>query len=463
MFRHIIALICFSAVTNAQSFAEQWERIRDTATPAELYALMWALPKGGDLHHHASLSAYAEDWLAAATDPAVSRGQEFYTRIKFLGCDDSAEPFLRYQNVAGFTWKNLSACARGEYVRLQDMDAATKDAWLSSLKLDRPGEGRDEFFERAVNRITALSRSPYIFSEAMARYIVRYGKENLRYLETQFAAMNAVDSSGQPIASDEVVNIFRQRLAQADVQAARVAVRFQHPIIRFQPNAERNIEAAYATVTKHRDLFVGVNLVGREDNDKGHAPRFLETFRRLRRTNSGVHLSIHGGEVDAPGDQVRQTLLLGAERIGHGVNLITDPDTMLLLRNGRNLIEMNLVSNQLLDYTPDIMTHPFPEYLRFGIPVCLNTDDAGMWDSNITDEYFTAVKNFRLSWEEVVALGRNSLEHSFAPAALKRTLLNNYNVALTDFEQRFAHEKWRERLPQPSPSGYARRRLLGSR
>jgi adenosine deaminase CECR1 len=460
MFRHILAWICFGALLPGQNFAERWEKVREEATAEELYALMWALPKGGDLHHHASLSPLAEEWLAAATDPAVARGQEFYARVKFLACADSVEPFLRYQNVAGFTWKALSECARGEYVRLRDMDAALRAEWLSSLKLDKPGEGRDEFFERAVNRITALSRSPQVFAEAMARYIVRYGAENLRYLETQWAPMNALDAEGRPVAIDDVVTIFRERLARPDVRAARVEVRFQHPVIRFQPVAERNIEIAYETITKHRDLFVGLNLVGREDNDKGHAPRFLETFRRMRRQHAGVHLAIHGGEVDAPGQQVRETLLLGAERIGHGVNLITDPDTMLLLRNGRNLVEVNLVSNQLLEYTADIQAHPFIEYLRFGIPVCLNTDDAGVWDSNLTDEYFTAVKAFRLSWEEVVKLGRNSLEHAFAPEALKRTLLNNYRVAVAAFEQKFGGENWRERLPAAQASGYAKRKLL---
>lgn len=50
-------------------------------------------------------------------------------------------------------------------------------------------------------------------------------------------------------------------------------------------------------------------MAGREDNDKGYALRFLETFRKLRRTYSGIGLSIHGGEVDSPGSQVRDTLL----------------------------------------------------------------------------------------------------------------------------------------------------------
>src|SRR5947207_946041 len=174
-------------------------------------------------------------------------------------------------------------------------------------------------------------------------------------------------------------------------------------------------------------------MAGREDNDKGHALRFLETFRKLRRTYSGVGLSIHGGEVDSPGQQVRHTLLLGATRIGHGVNLISDPDTMLLMRNGKYLVEINLVSNRLLEYVPDLSKHPFPEYLRSGIPVCLNTDDAGVWDSNMTDEYFTAVTNFNLTWSEIVQMGRDSLLYSFAEEPVKSRMVKQYGEAVARF------------------------------
>ena len=61
------------------------------------------------------------------------------------------------------------------------------------------------------------------------------------------------------------------------------------------------------------------------------------------------------------------------------------------------LVEINLISNELLGYVPDLDKHPFPIYLRQGIPVCLNTDDRGMWHSNMTDEYYVAVSRYNLS------------------------------------------------------------------
>ena len=127
--------------------------------------------------------------------------------------------------------------------------------------------------------------------------------------------------------------------------------------------------------------------------------------------------------------------------MNYGVNLISDPDTMVLMRNGKFLVEINLISNRLLEYVTDLSTHPFPEYLRTGIPVCLNTDDRGSWDSNMTDEYFTAVTNFNLTWEEIVQMGRNSLTFSFAEPALKERLLQEYDSAETHYSALFGEQR----------------------
>ena len=190
-------------------------------------------------------------------------------------------------------------------------------------------------------------------------------------------------------------------------------------------------------VSRHRDLYVAVNMVGREDNDKGYPLRFTKTLRELRQKYNNVRLSVHAGEVDEPNYHIRDTIMLGADRIGHGINLITDNDLLRQMRHGPYLIEINLISNLLLEYVSDYSQHPFPEYLRLGIPVALSTDDRGMWDSNITDEFFVAVKEFNLSWEELLLLSRNSLQYSFVEDDIKQQLLDTYNQRAAQFEKQF--------------------------
>ena len=457
--RKLLLLLLCALSLNAADFATRFEEIRSTASPRDLYAFLFAMPKGGDLHHHNGLSIYADVWYKAATSPETLARNSFYTLTEFHNCPGFPDSTLRYSTIQRATWKELSACAQSQYQPLASLSPEAKAAWTSALIIDQPGEGRDEFFERIVPRLGDLNRDPWVLADAMAENLRLFGAEGVRYIESQWIPGGARDATGKAISPEEANNIVRRRLQQPDVLRSGVELRFQDVIIRYRPDAEQQLEAAYEWVSRHRDTWVGINMAGREDNDKGYALRFLPTYRKLRRTYSDIPLSIHAGEKDSPGHEVRDTLLLGATRIGHGVNLITDPDTMLLMRNNRYLVEINLVSNRLLDYVPDTSQHPFPEYLRLGIPVCLNTDDRGSWDSNMTDEYYTAVTSFHLTWSEIRQLGRNSLEYSFAEAPLKEKMLRDYDAALAAFEKRFSGEDRKQQLGtiQPLYSGYTKR------
>ena len=327
----------------------------------------------------------------------------------------------------------MDACEQAEYVALDALDAQQKTAWLDSLRLDKTWEGRDEFFQTLWQRMGDLYFNPYLAADALVLNMSKFADEGLTYLETMIGVLGFIDPEGIPMEPDDVADIYRARLQDADALATGVEARLQVAILRFLPNAEDQLRFLYDFVFRHRDLFVAVNMVGREDADKGHPRRFLPTMRELRQRYHSVRLSIHGGEVDEPNYHVRDTLLLGADRIGHGVNLITDDDTMRLMRHGPYLVEINLVSNLLLEYVGDYSQHPFPEYLRTGIPVALSTDDRGMWDSNLTDEFFVAVREFNLNWDELVRLSRNSLRYSFAPEPVKTALLSDFDERLAAF------------------------------
>jgi adenosine deaminase CECR1 len=443
----------------AADFSSRFEEIRKTASPAELYSVLFALPKGGDLHHHSGLSAYASVWYKLATSPKTLDRNSFYTMTQLGNCPDTIDTLPRFYTIQRSRYDALTACQKALYQPLASLSPEGKAAWISSLILDKPGEARDEFFERIVPRFGDLTHDPWLYADVIAENMRLFGAEGVRYIEAQMGIDGFIDATGKALSAEEAHGIIGSRLNQPDALGTGVAMRFQGVIIRFTPDAPERLEAMFAWVAAHRDRWVGINMAGREDYDKGYALRFLQTYRKMRRTYSDIPLSIHAGEKDSPGHEVRDTLLLGATRIGHGVNLITDPDTMLLMRNSNYLVEVNLISNRLLEYTPDLSKHPFPEYLRFGIPVCLNTDDRGSWDSNMTDEYYTAVTNFHLTWKEIEELGRNSLSHAFAEASLKAKMLHDYEAGLAAFETKFGSAGWRAAVSQVHPlvSGYATR------
>ena len=149
-----------------------------------------------------------------------------------------------------------------------------------------------------------MTANPFLIGELLAKNIIAFAAEGLVYLEPQINSFGYRTPGGSQISPQEVVNFFSQRIQQQDVVETGVTVRFQQSILRFLPEAEDALKSAYEVVSKN-DLYVAVNMVGREDNDKGHPLRFLSTLRDLRRSYSGVRLSIHGGEVDEPNFHVR--------------------------------------------------------------------------------------------------------------------------------------------------------------
>ena len=388
---------------------------------------------------HLTGSLFSE-WYYEAALAAEEYGYTYYTRVELNNCRSygdnqfNGDPYLMYfKTIAGHRLAAMSKCEQGEYAALKDLTPKQKAAWLDSIRLDLPHEGRDEFFQTHWQRLGDLTANPHLLAELLARYLKASADEGLLYIEPQTIPFG-LDPAGEPIPPQEVASIINSRLEQRDVKATGMTWRFQAAILRFTPDAEEQLRAIYAFVSK-TPPWVAVNMVGREDNDKGYPLRFLPTLRELRRQYNNVKLSIHAGEVDEPNFHVRDTLLLGADRIGHGLNLITDPDTMRLMRYGPYLVEINLISNLLLEYVNDYSQHPFPEYLRLGIPVALSTDDRGMWDSTMTDEFFVAVKEFNLSWDEIRQLSRNSLRYAFLPEAEKRRLLQTLDSRLADFER----------------------------
>ena len=438
----LVLLLAFVGSAPASLAGEWFERFKGEATDAVLHRFLYAMPKGGDLHLHLTGSAFPE-WLHEIALAEAAEGVAYYVKTRIDNCSVDAGQadayLLLYRTLDQHRLRALSECERDEYQALGALDAEVRAAWMNSVRLDAPHEGRDEFFERHWQRLGDLLRNPHVVAEILYRNMQAFADEGVAYIEPQVPVFGFLDRTGTPLDPEAVLALYRQRLAQADARATGVAVRMQLSALRFHPDAEQVVRRIYQLAAEHADI-VAVNLVGREDHDRGHPLRFLDTFRDLRRTYPGVRLSIHAGESARPDSHVRDTLLLGAERIGHGLNLIQDAPTLLSFRHGPYLVEVNLISNLLLGYVDGFDAHPFPEYLRTGVPVALSTDDRGMWDSTLTDEFFVAVREYGLTWAELRALGRNSLAFSFLDQPSKSRLLAEYERRMdefaTDFQRR---------------------------
>jgi aminodeoxyfutalosine deaminase len=156
-----------------------------------------------------------------------------------------------------------------------------------------------------------------------------------------------------------------------------------------------------------------------------------EEFRPVydKAAEIGLRRLMHAGEVGGP-DKIREAIeLLGAERIGHGIAAIGDPDLMDLLSERRIPLEICPESNMrtgalgrlLARDHPRIQDHPLVRLFRHGIPVVLSTDDPAMFQTTLLGEYDNA-RRMGLSEDELVRLATMSFEHAFVKEADKPAL-----------------------------------------
>src|SRR5256886_4214018 len=137
----------------------------------------------------------------------------------------------------------------------------------------------------------------------------------------------------------------------------------------------------------------------------------------------GLHRLMHAGEVGGP-EKIREAIeLLGAERIGHGIAAINDPELMDLLTERKIPLEICPASNmktgalarQLQSKDARIEDHPLPKLLRHGIPIVLSTADPAMFHTTLHEEYANAAR-MGLQEDELTRIVEMGFEHAFLPA-----------------------------------------------
>lgn len=180
------------------------------------------------------------------------------------------------------------------------------------------------------------------------------------------------------------------------------------------PAAERTI----AWVETHLPAgSVGFGLGGPEVD----RAMFVEAFRRADRL--GLASVPHAGEVTGPESMWISIEQLGAVRIGHGIAAVRDPRLIDALVARGITLEVCPTSNLRTAVVERIEEHPFPMLRDAGVRVTLNTDDPGMFDTDLNREYVLAHDVFGADRAGLVDLARESVRSSLAPESTKARLL----------------------------------------
>ncbi|MFI9340696.1 adenosine deaminase [Streptomyces sp. NPDC052773] len=210
--------------------------------------------------------------------------------------------------------------------------------------------------------------------------------------------------------------------------ACKLPVRWISQVSRNSARERVFVQMALAMRLAERDpRFVAVNLVQPEDGETSLRDYRLHMrmLAFLRDTYPRAHVTLHAGELwpglVKPEDlkfHIKEAVnVAGAERVGHGVDLVHEDDwqgTARTMAAREVAVEVPFTSNaQILGVKG--ADHPFQTYRAYGVPVVLATDDPGVSRIDISHEYRYAAASYGLSYPQLKDLARASLEYAFLP------------------------------------------------
>ena len=164
--------------------------------------------------------------------------------------------------------------------------------------------------------------------------------------------------------------------------------------------------------------IVGIGLGG--DEAQGAAELFRDVYAEAR--EAGLHLTVHAGE-SVGAHSIWSAINIGAERIGHALTAVNDPELLDVLAVRQIPLELNVTSNLRTGCCPSLEHHPVRHYFERGLMITLNSDDPPMFGADLLDEYLTVQREFEFTDEQMREIAANSVEASFLPPERKLKLL----------------------------------------
>jgi adenosine deaminase len=178
------------------------------------------------------------------------------------------------------------------------------------------------------------------------------------------------------------------------------------------------------TLARLAAQYVGRGVVGfglSNDERRGVTEEFAPAFAIAER--AGLVLVPHGGELVGPASVRKCLESLHADRLGHGVRSVEDPDLLARLVDADIALEICPVSNVALGVYSDLTSVPLPALLEAGATIALGADDPLLFGSRLAGQYATMRAAHDLDDETLAELAAMSVRASCAPEEVKTRLL----------------------------------------
>ena len=128
---------------------------------------------------------------------------------------------------------------------------------------------------------------------------------------------------------------------------------------------------------------------------------------------------------------------LHANRIGHGVRCVDDPELVAYLRDTQIPLDVSPISNVCLGVAPSLAEHPLPRLLDEGLYVTINSDDPPMFNHTLTNEYLQIAATFGFGIDTIEQLVLNGVRASLLPQAEREAMARQFKAEFSQLKKQF--------------------------
>jgi aminodeoxyfutalosine deaminase len=269
-------------------------------------------------------------------------------------------------------------------------------------------------FLSAFKWVTQHLCTPEDYGLVTRRLLEKLAAQNVRYAEIYFSA-GICRWKKMPV--EPVYEAIEAARREAE---PRLGIRARWIFDAVRQFGPEEAEEVVRLAVKYREQgAVGIGIGG--DEIQGPPEMFRRAYAMARA--EGLRLTVHAGETAGPESIWGALRELGAERIGHGVAAVRDPELMAHLKERQIPVEVNVTSNYCTGAIAAGAEHPVRRMFEAGLSLVINSDDPAMFHTSINAEYARLVERHGFSEAEVRELARNSFQAAFLSEAEKAEYL----------------------------------------
>lgn len=376
-----------------------FNEVKDDIEKNELFQVFRRMPKGGNLHIHTSATLSTEKFIQLLKDFNNGQSWKVFVWVNENGIRTQFDDGTLFLVSKGYEFY-LSRDAKNHLKGLEQFGEDELRAYYSFMDVEHTKEVKyiwDEF-NLIFSRVSKILIVKDFYKEYYKRAFQELVDDNIDYVELRFGMAKLEEGIWSDVCIRPPDLGYRTRQKKWD--AINVIWEVYQEFIKTNKDfklkliisgsrrkkEEENIKEKINEALKEtfnwmqiaefqaENFVIGYDLVSEEDRGNS-TDNYAEAIYDSEYSKD-ISFYFHDGESCwADDDNLYAAVSLGTKRVGHGLNLFRFPSLVESIQKHNVALEVCLVSNQLLRYTPDLRMHLIGEYMNRGIECVICSDD----------------------------------------------------------------------------------------